>query len=244
MKNPISSFAFAAIAMLTCVFACSARAGDTLWDLNFKRLEPGKPLEEVSFSRNCEGPQKVVQTEADLLVGAKKVGKLSPALLFTKKTAANYTPAFTLKAPSPYTSGVITVTFDIVFDELVQTAKFPVETLISIPVLNAQGTAGYALVFVGEGSTSVLVSGSGVLEGGKRTTLKIGEVAHIKVVLNLDKHSFQAFVNDSPLGEEEPGEEKFADFLGLTVRDGTALGGNKGATFSAGIANFLVKHDH
>lgn len=230
-----------ALALVSCATALQTHAEEVLWNLTFSDLPAGQALAEVPFTPACTGPQRVTQSQENSLVGAQSVGELSPALLFTKETTTNYTPAFTLKASKPYTAGVITVTFDIIFDRLTPTAERPVETLMAFPFINGQGGSDTILVIACEGSSNLVISGTGLKKNAHKTSFKVGAVAHIKAVLDLDKHTFQAFVNEIALSDADQDNIKYSSFLGFTVRDGTALGGNKGAAFSAGIGNLLIK---
>ncbi len=229
--------------LLASFAALSASADElVLWDIKFKDLQPGQVLAEVPFSPGCTGPQRVMQSQENGLVGAQAVGTLSPALLYTKATSTNYTPSFILRAQKPYTTGIITISFDITFDRITP-SEAAVETLMAFPFMNALGGSDYVVLIAREGPGTLVVSGANLKKGSSKTTFKINDVAHFKMVLDLNKHSFQTFVNEVPMSDEEQSDTKFNSFLGFTVRDGTALGGNHGTAFSAGIANLLVKQD-
>jgi len=112
---------------------------------------------------------------------------------------------------------------------------------MAMPFMGGDGGTPFLLIVAASGSDNLVFAGEGVAKGGKQDFTR-GAVAHIKVVLDLDKHTFQAFLNDAPLATADHDDAKFASFLGFTVRDGTAVGGNKGATFDAGIANLVITH--
>jgi len=230
MKNQ-TRLIYLTVLLLSSLAASSARAEDTLWNLTFKDLKPGDALKEMPYSAGCPGPQKVTTTAQDTLAGAPTVGTLVSPLLFDKETNANYTPSFTLKGTSPITSGVVTINMDILFDRVSPTAANPVETLMAMPFINGDG-----------GANQLIIGGAGLKKWATPPTFQTGTAAHLKMVLDLNQHTFQAFLNDAPMGDPEQDPTKFSSFLGFTVRDGTALGGNKGATFTAGIGNLVVTH--
>ena len=232
--------AIAASLLLSVSTLVSMGADETLWNLTFKDLPAGQPLKEVPFGPNCTGPQRVVTDADNTLVGSAAVGALNTTpLCFTKKTKTNYTPAFTLKADSAYNSGTITTEFDLIINDITVDTGAPVETLMSVPFMNDKGGSDYVLVVVSQGSTQLSISLAGTKKSG---SFKSGEVAHVKTVLDLGQHTFQAFLNGAPLTDLLQDETKYSTFLGLTIRDGTALGGNHGATFTAGIAGLTITH--
>ena len=220
----------------------SARAEDTLWKLDFSKLTPGQALTGVPYEAPCAGPQKVTTDSDNTLVGAKAVGSLVSPLVFDKETATHYTPSFTLKALNTITTGTITVNLDVLFDRISPSAVHPVETLMAFPFINGQGGSDYIPVIACNGAAELSLGAAGLTKGKTLLKFKVSEVAHIKAVLDLDNHTFQIFLNGVPYADAEHDDQKFSTFLGLTVRDGTALGGNNGATFTAGIANLVVTH--
>ena len=233
--------AIVASLILSVTTLASMGAEETLWNLVFKDLPPGQPLKEVPFGINCPGPQRVVTDADNTLVGSAAIGALtSTPLCFTKKTKTNYTPAFTLKADSAYNSGTITTDFDLIITDITVDASTPVETLMSVPFMNDKGGSDYVLVVVCQGNSQLSISVAGTK---KSISFKPGEVVHVKTVLDLSQHTFQAFLNGAPLTDLLQDETKYSTFLGLTIRDGTALGGNHGATFTAGIASLFVRHN-
>ena len=225
--------------LLFTVSLASLQAEDTLWNLTFKDLKPGAAPAEVPYAAPCAGPQKVSTDAQNTLLGAATLGTLQTPLVFTKGSGSHYLPSLALKADKAIASGVITINFDILFDN-VTAGPQPVETLMAFPFVAGDGGTPYLLLIAANGDTLVF-AGEGVAKGGKLNFTK-GTAAHIKAVLDLDKHTFQAFLNDVPLVAPEHDDAKFASFLGFTIRDGTAVGGNKGATFSAGIANLVITH--
>ena len=241
MKKSILSLILVAFS-LGAALSSAARADDILWKLDFKDIAAGKPLTEVPYAMPCYGPQKVVTDAQNTLVGAQTLDTLSPALVFTKGSNSHYTPAFTLRANGAISTGVVTVKFDVAFDAMTVDAAHPVETLMAVPFLNAQGGSDFVLVIVATGPNDLVLGGSNLAKGKAPLKFKLGDVVHIKAVLDLDHHTFQAFLNDAPMADPEHDDQKFNNFLGLTVRDGTALGGNNGGTFTAGIANLVVSH--
>lgn len=226
-----------------CATNSPVRAEDTLWNLTFKDLKPGQALAEVPFTAPCSGPQKVSVDAQDTLAGAKAVGTMASPLLFDKEGSGHYMPAFTLKAASAYTTGVITVSWDITFDKVTPTAARPVTTLMAFPFMNKDGGSDFIIVIGANGPTDLFMAGSGFAKGAKGQEFKAGDIAHIKAVLDLNAHTFQVFLSDVALAEPEHDDTKFSSFLGFTVRDGTALGGNNGETFNAGISNLVVTHN-
>ena len=238
MKIPASRLALSAL-LLTSLLV-SARAEETLWSLDFKNLKPGEAPTAAPFSAPSSSPQRVMTDAENTLVGAKAVGPLTSPLLFDKESTSHYLPALFLKGTTPITSGVITVNFDLVFDHINASAEHPVEALMAFPFINGDGGSTFILVVASQGGSSLVLGGAGLKRGKTPVSFKPGEVGHIKAVLDLNAHSFQAFLNDVPMADAEVDEKKFVSFLGLTVRDGTALGGNQGATFSAGIGNLVI----
>ena len=238
--TPSKRIAIAASLLLSLTTLTSMGAEENLWNLVFSDLPAGQPLKEIPFGINCPGPQRVVTDADNTLVGSAAIGALTTTpLRFTKKTKTNYTPAFTLKADAPYNSGIITTEFDLILTDITVDAAAPVETLLSVPFMNDKGGSDYVLVVVSHGDSELSISLAGAKKSG---TFKAGEVAHVKTVLDLSQHTFQAFLNGAPLTDLLQDETKYSTFLGLTIRDGTALGGNHGATFTAGIASLFVKH--
>jgi hypothetical protein len=219
-----------------------ARAEDVLWNLTFKDLKPGQALAEVPYAAPCSGPQKVTTDAQNTLVGAAAVGQLAPALLFDKESGTHYAPALTLKATSPFTTGIITVNLDVVFDKIIPSAANPVEVLMAMPFINGDGGSTYILVIANSGANELTLGGAGLKKGSAPAAFSAGKIAHVKAVLDLNQHTFQAFLDDVPMAEAEHDDAKFSSFLGFTIRDGTALGGNKGATFTAGIGNLVITH--
>ena len=218
----------------------SAGAEETLWNITFKDLAPDQPLKEVTYTTPSDGPQRVIADAQNTLAGSKGIAALTGTpLRFEKKTTTNYAPSFILKAVTPYTTGVVTTTLDLIFDKVAISAPQPVETLMALPFMNDKGGSDYIVFIVGEGDSLLNVGLAGTK---KALSFKPGEVAHLKTILDLDKHTFQIFLNDAPVSDPVQDNQKFSSFLGLTVRDGTAIGGNKGATFTAGIANLVVTH--
>ena len=220
----------------------SARAEDTLWNLTFKDLKPGEALTAVPYLAPCSGPQTVSTDAKNTLVGAKAVGTLETPLLYDKESNSHYMPAFTLKATSAFTTGIITLSWDVVFNKINPSSAHPIETLMAFPFINGDGGSTYILVIACSGPDTLVLGGAGLKKGTPPATFKTGEVAHVKAVLDLNQHTFQAFLNDVPMAPAEKDDAKFSSFLGLTVRDGTALGGNNGATFTAGIGNLIITH--
>jgi len=241
MKKSTLSLLLAAF-VLGPLLSSAARADNILWSLDFKDIAAGKPLPEVPYTMPCYGPQKVVTDAQNTLVGTQTLDTLSPALVFTKGSNAHYTPSFTLKSIGAITTGVVTVKFDVVFDKMTVDAAHPVETLMTVPFLNGQGTPDFILMIVAIGPNDLVLSGAGLAKGSVPFKFKLGDIAHIKAVLDLNAHTFQAFLNDAPISDPQHDDQKFNSFLGLTVRDGTALGGNNGGTFTAGIGNLVVSH--
>lgn len=233
---------FLATLLLAAFAPASARAGDTLWNLTFKDLKPGQPLAEVPYAAPCSGPQKVTTDAQNTLVGGKAMDSLATPLIFDKESGTHYAPALTLKATSAFTTGVITVNFDIDFDKITPSAAAPVETLMAMPFIDGDGGSTYILVIASSSATDLTLGGAGLKRGPTPTNFTAGKVTHIKAVLDLNQHTFQAFLNDVPMAEAEHDDAKFSSFLGFTIRDGTALGGNKGATFTAGIGNLVITH--
>jgi hypothetical protein len=227
-------------ALLLAICFSPLRSDDTLWNLNFKDLKPGQAPTETPFTAPCAGPQKVSTDDANTLLGAATLGSLQSPLVFTKGSTSHYLPSLALKAATPYTSGTITVNFDLLFDHITPGPQ-PVETLMAFPFLNAAGGTDFILIVAGTGDTKLTLAGEGVAKGEK-AEFTAGKVTHLQAVLDLDKHTFQAFLDNMPLGPAEHDDAKFSSFLGFTIRDGTAVGGNKGATFAAGIANLTVTH--
>jgi hypothetical protein len=241
MNTPHRFLGLAALSLLS-ITPLARAADETLWNLNFKNLKPGQALAEVPFSAPCSGPQKVSVDAQDTLAGAASVGTMTSPVLFTKTGSGHYMPAFTLKAGEAYTSGVITASFDITFDKVTPTAARPVTTLMAVPFLDKDGGSSYVVVIGADSPTDLFLAGVGFAKGAKGQAFKAGDIAHIKAVLDLNTHTFQVFLGDVPMAEPEHDDKKFASFLGLTVRDGTALGGNNGETFEAGISNLVVTH--
>jgi hypothetical protein len=217
-----------------------AKAEDVLWNLNFKNLAPGAPIAEAPFVPPSANPQKVTVDADNKLVGAKSVSTLASPLQFTKATTAHYTPAMTLLSDTPVTAGVITITFDLVMDQLSPSASHPVETLMAFPFLNDKGATDFLLVVGCSSPDSLFFNSLGAGKNQTAVKFKPGEVVHVKAVLDLNKQTFQAFLNDTPLGDPVQDSQKFSAFKGFTIRDGTALGGNYGETFTAGIGNITV----
>ena len=58
----------------------------------------------------------------------------------------------------------------------------------------SKGGTDYVLVIVGEGNTKLNVSLAGTK---KALSFNTGDVAHLRVVLDLGKHTFQGFLNDN-----------------------------------------------
>lgn len=230
---------------LTLLFAMllftPALAGDTLWKLDFKDLKAGDTPTAIPYTPSCAGPQSVA-VDAQNTLAAKAVGPLHPALQFVKASNAKYMPGLTLKANSPFTTGVIIVEMDVVFDQ-VTPADHPVETLMAMPFLAGNGGSTFVLLIACSGPGNLFLGGAGLDKPKTPLTFPTGTAAHVKAVLDLNQHTFQAFLNDTAMNPPEHDDTKFASFLGLSVRDGTALGGNSGATFSAGIANLTVTHN-
>jgi hypothetical protein len=228
--------------LLAALATSSARAEDTLWKLTFNDLKPGQALAEVPYAAPCAGPQKVTTDAQNTLTGGKAMDSLTTPLVYTKGSGTHYAPALTLKASSPITSGVITVNMDVDFDKITPVDANPVEALIAMPFIDGDGGSTYILVIACSGATKLTLSGAGLKKGTSPTEFMAGKVAHLKAVLDLNAHTFQAFLNDVPMAEPEHDDTKFSSFLGFTIRDGTALGGNKGATFTAGIGNLVITH--
>jgi hypothetical protein len=134
------------------------------------------------------------------------------------------------------------VNLDVVFDKIIPTAAHPIETLMALPFINGDGGSTFILVIACSGPDSLVLGGIGLKKGATPANFKTGDVAHLKAVLDLNQHTFQAFLNDVPMADAEHDDKKFNSFLGLTVRDGTAVGGNNGATFTAGIGNLVITH--
>jgi len=226
---------------LSALFCFGAQATETLWNLDFKDLHPGTALTEVPYSSACTGPQKVTTTAQSTLTGAKAVGTLSPALLYTKQGTDKYTPMFLLKASSPLSSGVITVNFDITFNQITAVADKPVEALMIFELTDGDGgfTHGFGMLREGDSTLKLYTV------GGDKTakTFKLNDVVHVKAVQDLNQHTFQVFLNDDPLGAAAKDDTRFSTFLGLKVRDGTAMGGNYGTGFTAGIGNLVITQD-
>ena len=225
------------------LIAASARAEDTLWNLTFKDLKAGQALAEVSYAAPCAGPQKVMTDAQNTLArGAAAMDSIATPLVYSKGSGTHYTPALTLKGSTPITSGVVTVNLDVDFDKITPVDANPVETLMAMPFIDGDGGSTYILVIACSGATKLTLAGAGLKKGSSPTEFTPGKVAHIKAVLDLNQHTFQAFLNDVPMAEPEHDDTKFSSFLGFTIRDGTALGGNKGATFTAGIGNLVITH--
>jgi hypothetical protein len=225
--------------LLLTLSLASLHAEDTLWNLTFKDLKPGTAPAEVPYAAPCAGPQKVSTDAQNTLLGAATLGTLQTPLVFTKGSGSHYLPSLALKADKAIASGVVTVNFDILFDTITPGPQ-PVETLMAFPFVAGDGGTPYLLLIVANGD-KLIFAGEGVAKGAK-LELARGTAAHVKTVLDLDKHTFQAFLNDAPLTPPEHDDTKFASFLGFTVRDGTAVGGDKGATFNVGIANLVITH--
>jgi len=241
MNNPFRLTHLATLLVLGST-ASSAHAEDTLWNLTFTDLKPGQALTEVPFAAPCSGPQKVTTDAQNTLVGAAAVGPLAPALVYDKESGSHYMPALTLKATTPFTAGIITVNLDVVFDTITPSAANPVETLMAMPFIDGDGGSTYILAIACSGPTSLTLSGIGLKKGSAPANFTAGKVAHVKAVLDLNQHTFQVFLDDVPMAEAEHDDTKFSSFLGFTIRDGTAIGGNKGATFKAGIGNLVITH--
>jgi hypothetical protein len=238
-----SSLLILVAALVLSMAQTSAANADTLWNLSFAGLAPGQPLKEVAYSASCSGPQRVLVDASDSLTGTKALGTLTTPLLFTKGGTTNYMPSLTLKATDPVAKGIITVTTDVLFDKITPSAASPVETLMAFPFIDGDGGSTYIVTIACSGADTLVMGGAGLAKWATTPTFAAGTVAHLKFVLDLNQHTFQAFLNDAPMGPAETDATKFTSFLGLTVRDGTALGGNHGATFTAGIGSLVVTHD-
>jgi hypothetical protein len=243
MTNPTHLLVLTALLLSSLSLApSSARAEDTLWNLTFKDLKPGQALAEVPYAAPCSGPQKVTTDPQNTLAGGSAMDTLTNPLVFDKESGTHYAPALTLKATSPFTKGIITVNLDVIFDKITPSAANPVETLVAMPFINGDGGSTYILVIACSGPNELTFGGAGLKKGATPSTFPAGKVAHVKAVLDLNAHTFQAFLNDAPMADAEHDDAKFSSFLGFTIRDGTALGGNKGATFTAGIGNLVITH--
>jgi len=241
MKHKMRLAGLASLLLASLVLS-SARGEETLWNLSLKKLAPGQPLTVEPFVAPCAGPQKVVVDPDNPLVGAAAVGALtSSPLLFTKGSTAHYTPSFTLKANAPYSSGIITVKMDILFDKIVPVATHPIQTLVTFHFIDAQNASTFFPSIALQSPDTLWVS-SGLSKINTPPQFKLGEVAHWKAVLDLDKHTIQFFLNDVPISPPDHDDAKLSSFLGLTIQDGSSLGGNYGETFSLGIANLIVTH--
>ncbi|MDR0534548.1 MAG: hypothetical protein LBH01_11405 [Verrucomicrobiales bacterium] len=228
------------IICLSTLFAVGLHASTTLWNLDFKDLQPGAALTEVPYADGCTGPQKVTVNDQCPLAGAKAVGTLSPALLYTKEGTAKYTPMFMLRG-KPQTSGVFTVSFDITFDRITAVPDKPVEALMIFEFVNGDGGFTHGMGIMREGSENLKLF---TISGDKTAkTFKLNDVVHIKAVLDTNQHTFEVFLNDQPLGNAAKDDAKFSSFWGFKVRDGTAMGGNYGTGFTAGIGNLVITQD-
>lgn len=241
MKNKLSLLGLTGFLFSTLAFS-SLHAEETLWNLDFKNLTPGQAPAEVAYAAPCDGPQKVTTDTSNTLTGGPAVGALMNPLLFNKETNTHYTPSMTLKGSAPLNSGVITISFDLAFDHVNPTVAHPVETLMAFPLIAGDGGSPFIIVVAYQGDNTLVVGGTGLAKGPNPALFKVGEVAHLKAVLDLNQHTVQVFFDDVPIAEAAHDDTKFSSFLGFTVRDGTALGGNNGATFTAGIGNLLITH--
>jgi hypothetical protein len=241
MKKPTQLISLVTVLLCGLVSTC-VRADDILWNLTFKDLKPGQALAEVPYAAPCTGPQKVTTDAQNTLVGGKAMDTLTTPLIFDKESGTHYAPALTLKGTSPITSGIVTVNLDVDFAKINDNPANPVETLMAFPFINGDGGSTYILVIACSGPTDLTLGGAGLKKGTTPTNFTAGKVTHLKAVLDLNQHTFQAFLNDVPMAEAEHDDTKFSSFLGFTIRDGTALGGNKGATFTADIGNLVITH--
>ncbi len=240
MKNRLH---LACLALLMASLPAPAlRAEETLWNVTFTDLKPGEAPKEAPFVAPSANPQRVTTDAQDTLAGASNVGALPSALLFTKGGSGHYLPALIFKGTTPITSGVITVKWDLAFDKVTPGADHPVTVLMAFPFINGKGGMEFIPLISCSGANDLFLGGAGFAKNAKPLAIKIGDVAHLKAVLDLNQHTFQLFLNDIPWTEPEHDDAKFASFLGFTIRDGTALGGNNGEAFTVGIANLLITH--
>jgi len=224
--------------LLLTIALSPLRADDTLWNLTFKDLKPGQAPAEVPYAAPCAGPQKVSTDAQNTLLGAATLGSLQTPLVFTKGSDSHYLPSLALKADKALTSGVVTVQFDLLFDKITPGPQ-PVETLMAFPFVGGDGGTPFLLLVAVSGGDKLILGSEGAAKGAS-LSFTPGTAVHIKAVLDLDKHTFQTFLGDAPLAPPDHDDAKFGSFLGFTIRDGSAVGGNKGATFDAGIANLVV----
>ena len=113
---------------------------------------------------------------------------------------------------------------------------------MSFVVLSQPGKRSVGITLVGKSDLSLFVAPVGLKDAGKgpAQTLNQGAVITLRTVLDLNKHTFQAFADDIPSTALVHDDDRCSSFYGIEFTDGTALGGNLGSTFTAALDDIKV----
>lgn len=220
----------------------SLHAEEVLWDITFDEISSGAPLEGAAFTPPSAMPQKVSTDNDNTLIGASALGDQNKGpLVFKKGSQEKYLPNFELILPHELNSGVVTITWDLSIEEFLPNDRG--ETLMNFSVYGVPGN-DYRLTIIGDPS-QMRVNTEGLKnpeteQSPKLHPFTLGEILHFRAVLDMNAHTFEVFINDEPFAEAFTDAEKFSFFKGFRIGEGTALGGNYGATFTAAIDNLKV----
>jgi hypothetical protein len=254
MISPIPPCRFAVLALF---FGLSgvARAGDVLWQLDFSNDPVGGTIEAAPYVHGAAVAQKVVTDEVNTLLVESALGPLlKKPLVYRKRGREAYSPRLELLAPGEgVSSGQVRISWELAIEDVMfdgtkdDGTASSIETLMNFEVLPASGPSQLRLTVLGRRDGELQLQ-AGTFQSGTTSSagpyfFKAGDVMSVIMNLDFDKHTASVTVKGEVLGESAADETKVASFRGLKISDGTAVGGNWGTTFTAGIDNIVVTRE-
>lgn len=239
-----------AILTVLILMMATVRAEEVLWNITFDELAEGEALTGINYRENCVGPQRIQFDNVNTLLGAKSKGSFTTSpLVFTKGGNLKYTPSLQLILPNGkwVSAGVVTFSWEYSIEEMTLGPGKNMEVLINTYAVDGAGAALFnvTLIGVGQPGSHVMLASENLKDkdhpkAPKALKFGIGEIIAMRVVVDLNEHTVEIFVNDTLYGEKIQDPQRFASFRGLTMTDGAAVGGNYGGTFVAAIDNLKV----
>jgi hypothetical protein len=242
--NPLPIFLVVALSFIAPVVV---RAETVLWDIRVDDGEEGQAVPVEPFvGQDCRAPQKVFTDEDSQLVVATAGGR--KGFRFSKTTATAYRPMLILDAGDAEFTGrsTIRISWEVVIESWSDSSDTPAVTLLSQNILGSKGAEIARVSFVSlKGTEGGVVSLEGFPNGEKPRTIswKAGEPVRFEIVLDLGRTAVSVKVNGETIIDTAIDPDRFVTFRGFRIRDGAAVGGNRGETVTAFFRDLRVTMD-
>lgn len=235
------------VVALSFVAPATLCAETVLWDIRLDDVEEGEAVPVESFGgQDCHAPQKVLTDEDNQLVVAAAGGR--KGFRFSKTTATAYRPMLILDAGETGFTGLSTIriSWEVVIESWSDSPDTSAVTLLSQNILGTKGAEIARASFVSlKGTEGGVVTFEGFSNGEKPRKIgwKVGQPVRFEIVLDLNKTAMSVKVDEETVIDTEIDSDRFVTFGGFRIRDGAAVGGNRGETVTAFFRDLRVTLD-